>query len=100
MSLENLLDNTRAGQRCPKPLANSKQSNCGGKEINVLVLGKQSSGKSGQFLRNHTLSFLCFVKVANQIKGKISAITRQSLDTCNIFYLTNVFLIGLFENRA
>jgi hypothetical protein len=47
MSLENLLDTTRASQRCPKPLATSKQSNCGGKEINVLVLGKQSSGKTG-----------------------------------------------------
>jgi hypothetical protein len=54
MSLENLLDTTRAGQRCPKPLATSKQSNCGGKEINVLVLGKQSSGKTGQF--NFSLS--------------------------------------------
>ncbi|XP_053374553.1 ras-related and estrogen-regulated growth inhibitor-like [Mercenaria mercenaria] len=58
MSMERLIESTRAGQRCPKPLADIKQPHCGGKEINVLVLGKRSVGKTALIVRYLTKRFI------------------------------------------
>ena len=49
MSMEHIGDNTKTGQRSPKPSSDSKYSHSSGKDINILVLGKHRVGKTGNF---------------------------------------------------
>lgn len=51
MSMEYLGENTRTGQRSPKPLVESKHSHCSGKEMNMLVLGRRGVGKTGNAVK-------------------------------------------------
>ncbi|KAL4232843.1 hypothetical protein ACF0H5_007530 [Mactra antiquata] len=57
MSLE-YLGESKSGQRSPKPLVDTKHSHNNGKEVNFLVLGKHSVGKTALTVRYLTKRFI------------------------------------------
>lgn len=60
--MEYLSESGRTGQRSPKPLAETKHSHAGGKDINILVLGKHGVGKTGKSV-NTRIKCLNFIYV-------------------------------------
>lgn len=58
MSLEYIAESSRSGQRSPKPGVENKHPHSSGKEINILVLGKHSVGKTALTVRYLTGRFI------------------------------------------